>query len=134
MFGTHGNWAVRFFSVPHWLWHGASVYNGHLQGPVTLPLCRSFSCGDVTTCFYVLGLSRPGFEHPTFRLQHQRSYPLRHRRGWGFYDISKLQCERIHISDISSVPIPTFTAWVHILLLLCYCITYFLGVFRHFSS
>ena len=25
-----------FFSVPHLLWHGASVYNGHLRGPVTL--------------------------------------------------------------------------------------------------
>ena len=25
-----------FLSVPHLLWHGASVYNGHLRGPVTL--------------------------------------------------------------------------------------------------
>ena len=25
-----------FFSVPHLLWHGASVYNGLLRGPVTL--------------------------------------------------------------------------------------------------
>ena len=25
-----------FSSVPHLLWHGASVYNGHLRGPVTL--------------------------------------------------------------------------------------------------
>ena len=25
-----------FFSVPHLLWLGASVYNGHLRGPVTL--------------------------------------------------------------------------------------------------
>ena len=25
-----------FFSVPHLLWHGAPVYNGHLRGPVTL--------------------------------------------------------------------------------------------------
>ena len=27
---------LGFFSAPHLLWHGASVYNGHLQGPVTL--------------------------------------------------------------------------------------------------
>ena len=27
-----------FFSVSHLLWHGASVYNGHLQWPVTLAL------------------------------------------------------------------------------------------------
>ena len=25
-----------FFGVPHLLWHETSVYNGHLQGPVTL--------------------------------------------------------------------------------------------------
>ena len=25
-----------FFRVPHLLWHGASVYTGHLQGPLTL--------------------------------------------------------------------------------------------------
>ena len=35
----------------------------------------------VTTCFSVLGLSRMGFEHPTFRLRGERSNPLRHRRG-----------------------------------------------------
>ena len=37
MLGTHGHWAVRvYFSVPHPLWHGASVNNGHLRGTVTL--------------------------------------------------------------------------------------------------
>ena len=36
MLVTHciGQWG--FFSVQHLLWHGAFVYNGHLQGPVTL--------------------------------------------------------------------------------------------------
>ena len=42
---------------------------------------RAFSSGAVTTCFYKLGLSRLRFEHTTFRLRDQRSYPLRHRRG-----------------------------------------------------
>ena len=27
---------LGFFNVPHLLWHGASFYNGHLRGPVTL--------------------------------------------------------------------------------------------------
>ena len=27
-----------FISVPALMWHGASVYNGHLQGPVKLTL------------------------------------------------------------------------------------------------
>ena len=36
---------------------------------------------SVTTCFHDLGLSRLGFEHPTFCLQGQRSNRLRHHRG-----------------------------------------------------
>ena len=36
MLGTHGHEQWGFFSVPHLLWHGASVFNGHLRGPVTL--------------------------------------------------------------------------------------------------
>ena len=31
---THKQW--WFFSMPHLLWHWASTYNGHLQGPMTL--------------------------------------------------------------------------------------------------
>ena len=43
---------------------------------------RAFNNGAVTTCFYALGLSWLGFEQPTFRLQGERSSPLRHRRGF----------------------------------------------------
>ena len=54
--------AMQFFSVPHLLWHGSFVYNGHLR-------CQAFGSGAVTTCYYYLDLrvSRLGFEHPTFR-------------------------------------------------------------------
>ena len=71
-----------FFSVPHLLWHGASVYNGHLRGTITHNYCRAFGSGDVTTCCYDLGLSRLGFELPTLRLRGERSNRLRHRRGF----------------------------------------------------
>ena len=60
------------FSVPHPMWHGASVYNCYLRGCDTHTYCRAFSD---------LCLSRLGFEHPTFRLRGQRFNPLRHRRG-----------------------------------------------------
>ena len=70
-----------FFSVPHLLWQGASVYHGLLRGPVIHTYCRAFSTGAVTTRFYDLGLSRLGFEHQTFCLRDQRSNPLHHRRG-----------------------------------------------------
>ena len=79
--GTHGHWAVRFFSVPHLLWHGASAYNGHLRGPVTLTYCRALSSGAITTWFCDLGLSRLGFEHSTFRLRGLCSNLLRYRGG-----------------------------------------------------
>ena len=69
-----------FFSVPHLLWHGASV-NGRLRGPVTNTFCWAFSSGAVTTCLHDLGLSWLIFEHPTFRLRGERSSPVRHRRN-----------------------------------------------------
>ena len=38
----------RFFSVPHLLWYGASVYHGHLRGPMTHIYCRAYGSGAVT--------------------------------------------------------------------------------------
>ena len=51
-----------FFSVPHLLGHGASVYNGHIRGLVTLTPVSELSSGAVTICFNDLCLSRPGIE------------------------------------------------------------------------
>ena len=70
-----------FFGVPYLLWHGASVYNGHLRGAVTLTNFRTFCSGAVTAYFYDLGLSPLVFEHPTFRLLRERSSQLRQRCG-----------------------------------------------------
>ena len=81
LFSTHGHWAERFFRVPYPLWHGASVYNSHFRRTETLTPFWAFSSGTVTICFYDLGLSRLGFEHPNFRLWGQRSNPIRKRRG-----------------------------------------------------
>ena len=62
-----------FFSVPHLLWHGASVYNCHLRGSVThTPITERLAA--VSTCFYDLGLSLLGFEHPTIRFWGERLY------------------------------------------------------------
>ena len=44
--------------------------------------CWAFGSGAVTTCFYDLGLSRLGFEHPTFPLRGKRSNRLHHQRGF----------------------------------------------------
>ena len=41
--------------------------------------CRVFSIEAVTTYFYDLRLSRLWLEHPTFRLQGERSNLMRHR-------------------------------------------------------
>ena len=55
-------------SVPHLLWHGASVYNGDLRGlSDTHTCCRAFGSWAVSTSFHDLRLSWREFEHPTFR-------------------------------------------------------------------
>ena len=51
----------------------------------TQTYCWAFDSAAVTTCINELGLLRLGFEHPTFRLQDQRSDRLRHRRGQLLY-------------------------------------------------
>ena len=81
MLSIHVHWAVRFFfSVPHILWHGTSVYDGHLRGPVTLtPIAERLAVELSLPVFYDLGLSRLGSDHPTFCLRGKRSNPLRHR-------------------------------------------------------
>ena len=39
--------------------------------------CRAIRSGAVTTCFYDLGLTPPGFEHPSFRMWIECSIRLR---------------------------------------------------------
>ena len=55
-----------FFNVPHPLWHGISIYYFHLWGTMTLTTIAER--GAVSTCFYNLGLSQLGFEHPNLPL------------------------------------------------------------------
>ena len=62
--------------------------HGHWHARDTHTYCRAFSSVVVPTCFYDLGLSRLGFEHPTFRFRGQRSKPLYHRRGFIIYALS----------------------------------------------
>ena len=43
----------RFFTVPHLLWHGTSVDNGHHREPVRDTYCRPFGSGDVPCTYHV---------------------------------------------------------------------------------
>ena len=71
-----------FFKVPQLLWHGASVYNGHPEGPVTLTHIAERLAAELSLpVFYAFGLSQLGFEHPTFHIWGERSNQLRHRCG-----------------------------------------------------
>ena len=49
--------------------------------------CRAFGSGTVTTCVNDLGLSRPGFEHPTFRMRGERS------TDWATVVIEGINCK-----------------------------------------
>ena len=73
---------LGFFSMSHLLWYGASIYNGHLEQPVTLlSYCHAFGSRAVTTGFNNLGLSWLEFKQPAFCLQGERSNPLCHHRS-----------------------------------------------------
>ena len=80
------------FSVPYLLWHMASIYHGHLRGPDTHTYCRAVGSIADTTCFYEVGLSRLGFEHPTFASSlHCEEYRL--VRTWHIYNTGKTYIE-----------------------------------------
>ena len=72
-----------FFIVPHHLWLGSSIYNGHLWGPVThTPVAKRLAVElSLTVFFFYLGLFWLGFKHPTFRMRGERSNRLLHRGG-----------------------------------------------------
>ena len=55
-----------FFSVPHLLWHVASVYNGHLRGPVTLALIAERLAVELSYMF--LRLRSAGIRTPILNL------------------------------------------------------------------
>ena len=59
MLGIYNQWAVSFLNVPHLLWHGPTLYNGHLRGIFThtpfaerlavelsLPVLTTYVCPD----------------------------------------------------------------------------------------
>ena len=70
-----------FFSVSQLLWHWASLYNGHLRGPVTLKLLSSVWQWSYHYLFLRLWSGSAGIRNPTFPLQGERSNPLRHGYG-----------------------------------------------------
>ena len=63
-------------------WHGASKYNGHIRGPMTLtPIAKRLA---VEMSLPDSGLSWLEFEHPTFRLRGELSNPMCHHHiPWG---------------------------------------------------
>ena len=68
------------FSVPYLLWHGESVYNGPLRGPVTLKpiaerLAVKLSLPIFTTFVFLSWIRTPNLPHG------KRINPLRHRRA-----------------------------------------------------
>ena len=63
----------------------------------TQTYCRSLSNGAVTACMLKrLGMSRPNFENPTFRMRCERSNRMRHRRDYKV-DSVKMQHNYVHM-------------------------------------
>ena len=69
-----------FFSVPHLLWHGASLYKGHQRGPVTLtPNAESLTVELSLTVLKDLSVA-VGIRTSNLPLAGKRSNRLHHRR------------------------------------------------------
>ena len=68
-----------FFSEAHLLWHPFRMV---ISEDPWHTYCRAFGSEALTTCFHDLGLSRLGFENPTFRLRGECSNRLRLHRGF----------------------------------------------------
>ena len=83
---TYARHLWPFFSVPHILWHGRFVFNGHLPGPVTLTPNTERLAVELSPPVYN-NLQQPevcrGWDSntKTFCLRGKHSNPLRHRRG-----------------------------------------------------
>ena len=85
--------ALGMSRLPHLMLHGASVYTKVIfEDPLHSYL------------FLRLNLSRLGFEHPTFRMQGERSYRLSHHRS------HKQKKKEVKITRLCLVLIETFSA------------------------
>ena len=79
-----------FCSMPHLLWHGASINNGHLRTNNTHICCWAFGSRAVATRFYDLDLSRIKFKHPTFKMRSELFKLLSEGHGVNIYnDVSE---------------------------------------------
>ena len=89
--------------MPQLLWHGASFYNGHLRGSFPLtPVTERLAVELWQPVFYDLGLTRLGFEHPSFRLRDESSNRLRHRGLYKSINLSFFNLStRINVSNTS---------------------------------
>ena len=70
-----------FFSVPHPLWHWASVYNGHLREPVTLTLIAEHLAVELSLPVFTTKVCRSldSNTQPSTCETNANNRPLRHR-------------------------------------------------------
>ena len=71
MLGTHGHWAIRFFGVPYLLWHGISIYIGHLRRHVILTPITERLVVELSLPFLRIGSVMAGSTSGTNALTHR---------------------------------------------------------------
>ena len=74
----------RLFSMPHLLWHGASVIIVISEDPWNTHIAERLAVELSLPAFYDLGLLRLRFGHQTFRMRIECSNQLCHRRCTAF--------------------------------------------------
>ena len=84
-----------FSSVPYLLWHGASVYKGHLRGPVTLNLLPSVWQWNCRYLLLRLRSVAAGIRTPNLPLVGRTLLPIasppRHSRSFPYWRLSSFK-------------------------------------------
>ena len=93
--------------------HAFKIWDSHLRRPLTLTSVAERLAEELSLPFFTIdiGLSRLGFEHPTFSMQSKRSNRLRHCRG-----LNAVDCV-IQKRYISKTVIPLtyqYTVYIHV--------------------
>ena len=70
----------------------------HLRGDLTC--CRAVCNRTVTTCFTILGLWRPEFEHPTIHTQDKHS-PVQYATSYRYIFLGKIRKLMINFIEVS---------------------------------
>ena len=104
-FMTIEQWGL--FSLLHLLWHGTSVYNGHLRGPVTrTPIALRLAVELSLSVFLWLRSVAAGIRTPNLPVAEKCSNLQRHRRCYSYFEFPAFWHPVLLFTDVTGICLP----------------------------